>query len=70
MIKLFSFLFIMWILILLGGAVAIILLNPLSISGYGELDYILTTITKTILAIFLIILWIILLTKIKNSLLG
>ena len=60
------FLFAMWILIILGGGIAVIILGPITISGYGEFDKILTSITKGGIAILLAIAWIIILSKVKN----
>ena len=62
----FVFLFAMWILIILGGGIAVIILGPISISGYGEFDNILTSVTKGGLAILLSIVWVVILSKIKN----
>ncbi len=64
--QLFGFLFLMWVLIILGGAIAVIILGPISISGYGDFDPLLNSIVKGIIAIGLSIAWILILTKIKN----
>lgn len=64
--SIFGFLFGMWILIILGGAIVVIVLGPISISGYGNFDYFLTSGLKAGVAIFLVILWIIILSKMKN----
>jgi hypothetical protein len=64
--QLFGFLFLMWILILIGGAIAVLILGPISISGYGEYDSMLNSIVKGIVAIVLSILWILILNKMKN----
>ena len=64
--QLFGFLFLMWVLIILGGAIAVIILGPISISGYGDFDPLLNSILKGIIAIGLSIAWILILTKIKN----
>ena len=56
----------MWILIILGGGIAVVILGPISISGYGEFDKILTSVTKGGIAILLAIAWIIILSKVKN----
>ncbi len=64
--QLFGFLFLMWILILIGGAIAVLILGPISISGYGEYDSMLNSIVKGIVAIALSILWILILNKMKN----
>ena len=64
--QLFGFLFLMWILILIGGAIAVTILGPISISGFGEFDSLLNSVVKGITAIGLSILWILILNKMKN----
>ena len=65
-IGLFGFLFVMWILILAGGGILVTILGPFSISGYGDFDLLLTSIIKAIIAIFLVVIWILVLSKLKN----
>ena len=65
-IGLFGFLFVMWILILVGGGILVTILGPFSISGYGDFDLLLTSILKAIIAIILVIVWILILSKLKN----
>ncbi len=43
----------MWILILIGGGLAVVILGPFQISGYGELDLILTSGSKAIITAFM-----------------
>ena len=64
--QLFGFLFLMWILILIGGGIAVAILGPISISGYGEYDALLSSILKGIIAIGLSIAWVLILAKLKN----
>ena len=64
--KLFGFLFLMWVLIIIGGAIAVVILGPISISGFGEFDPLINSIVKGIIAIGLSITWILILTKMKN----
>lgn len=64
--RLYVFLFTMWILILLGGAIAVMILGPISISGFGSLDLLVTSVIKAVTAIILVILWILILSKLKN----
>jgi len=64
--SIFGFLFGMWILIILGGAILVILLGGFSLSGYGDFDYILTSYVKGGIAIFLVIVWIAILYVMKN----
>jgi len=56
----------MWILILIGGGIIVIVLGPISIIGYGSLDQILSSILKGVIAILLVVVWIVILTKIKQ----
>lgn len=65
-IGLFGFLFAMWALIIVGGGILVTILGPFSISGYGDLDLLLTSILKAIIAIILIVIWVLVLSKLKN----
>jgi hypothetical protein len=56
----------MWILIIIGGGIAILILAPISISGYGDLDLIISSGLKAIVAIALVVAWIFILSKVKN----
>jgi len=64
--QLFGFLFLMWILILIGGGIAVTILGPISISGYGEYDPLLNSILKGSIAVGLSIVWVLILVKLKN----
>ncbi len=63
---LFGFLFAMWILILLGGGILVTILGPISISGFGQFDMFVGSIIKAIIAIILVVIWIFILSKLKN----
>ena len=63
---LFGFLFAMWILILVGGGIVVTLLGPIIISGFGDLNWFITSVIKAIIAIFLVVIWILILSKLKN----
>jgi len=63
---LFGFLFAMWILILIGGGIVVTILGPISITGYGELNLIISSGIKAIISFSLVILWIFILLKVKN----
>ena len=65
-IGLFGFLFVMWILIIVGGGVLVMILGPLTISGYGDYDFLIASVIKAIIAIILVIIWILVLSKLKN----
>ncbi|MGI0041067.1 MAG: hypothetical protein ACRD94_03785 [Nitrosopumilaceae archaeon] len=62
----FLFIAVMWILIIMGGGILIVFTAPISISGYGTLDSFLTSGVKAVIAITLVVIWIYLLSKIKN----
>ena len=64
--SLFGFLFGMWILILVGGGIAVTILGSFSISGFGELDWFIGSVIKAIVAIILVVIWILILSKLKN----
>ncbi|MBI2643401.1 MAG: hypothetical protein HY476_04030 [Nitrosarchaeum sp.] len=65
-IGLFGFLFVMWALIIAGGGILVAILGPFSISGYGDLDLLFTSILKAIIAIILVVIWVLVLSKLKN----
>ena len=56
----------MWLLILIGGGIFVIILGPISISGFGEMDLILSSAIKGIISILLVVVWILILSKLKN----
>ena len=63
---LFGFLFAMWILILLGGGILVTILGPISVTGFGQFDMFVSSIIKAIIAIVLVVIWILILSKLKN----
>ena len=63
---LFGFLFGMWLLILVGGGVVVTILGPISISGFGESNWLVASVIKAIVAIALVVIWILILSKLKN----
>ena len=63
-IKIYSFIFVMWILILIGGGIVIKLIGPFSLSE--DIEPIITSGVKVFLALFLIFIWVFILTKLKN----
>ena len=62
----FGFLFAMWLLILVGGGIVVTILGPISISGFGEFDMFIGSVIKAIVAIILVVIWILILSKLKN----
>ena len=65
-IPIFSFIFVMWILIILGGGLMVIFIGPLSFSGAGGLDPLINSGVKVLIAMILISIWVLALLKIKN----
>ncbi len=66
-LPIFTFIFVMWILMILGGGILILTIAPISISGYGDLDMILSSGLKAIIAIILVVIWILILSKMKKT---
>ena len=64
--SLFGFLFAMWALMLVGGGIAVILLGPISISGFGESSWFVGSVIKAVIAIILVVMWVLILSKLKN----
>ncbi len=64
--SIFIFVFTMWILMIIGGGIAVTILGPISITGFGDLNQIISSGIKAIIAIILVIIWIIILIKMKN----
>jgi hypothetical protein len=56
----------MWILIIIGGGVLVTIMGPLSIVGYGNFDWLLTSGLKAIVAMILVVVWIVILSTLKN----
>ena len=63
---LFGFLFGMWILIIIGGGIIVGLLGPFSLQPFGDFHWIITSGIKAAIAIILVIIWILILSKLKN----
>ena len=64
--SIFSFIFAMWVLIIIGGGLMVLFIGPLSFSGSGELDPLINSGVKVLIAMALIFIWVIALLKIKN----
>ena len=62
--KIYSFIFVMWVLILIGGGLVVVFVGPLSFDT--NIEPIITSGVKVLLALFLIFIWIFTLTKVKN----
>ena len=62
----FIFIFAMWLLILVGGGIVVVLLGPIEIPGFEESDRIIKSGIQVVIAVILVIIWILALSKIKN----
>ncbi len=56
----------MWILILIGGGIVVTLLGPIEVTGYGDANWFIGSVIKAIIAIILVVIWILILSKMKN----
>ncbi len=65
-VSIFVFIFSMWILMLAGGGLLILFIGPLSLVSDVDVDPILNSIIQVIIALILIFIWILILTKLKN----
>jgi len=65
-LPIFSFIFAMWVLIIIGGGLMVLFIGPLSFSGFGELDPLVNSCAKVLIAMILIFIWVFALLKIKN----
>lgn len=48
---------------ILGGGIVVLVLGPISVTDYGELNQIISSGLQTLIAIILVIIWIIILSK-------
>ena len=65
-VKIYSFIFTMWILMLVGGGLMVLIIGPLSLGSISDIDPIILSGIKVGLALVLIFIWVFVLTKIKN----
>tara|TARA_B110000014_G_scaffold100787_1_gene69233 strand:- start:107 stop:304 length:198 start_codon:yes stop_codon:yes gene_type:complete len=56
----------MWVLILVGGGFLVLFIGPISFVGTTDINPMLNSIIKVIIALILIFFWVLILTKIKN----
>jgi len=63
---LFGFLFGMWVLIIVGGGIVVTILGPISISGFGDYNWFIASVIKSIVALVLVVIWVLILSKLKN----
>ena len=65
-LKIYSFIFTMWILILIGGGLMVTIIGPFSLGGIGNVNPIILSGIKVGIALVLIFVWVFTLTKVKN----
>jgi len=65
-IKIYGFIFVMWILILIGGGLMVTIIGPFSLGSIGNINPIILSGIKVGIALVLIFVWVFTLTKIKN----
>jgi len=65
-VKIYSFIFTMWILMLIGGGLMVLVIGPFSLGSIGDIDPIIVSGIKVGIALVLIFIWVFTLTKIKN----
>ena len=65
-IKIYSFIFTMWILILIGGGLMVTIIGPFSLGSIESVDTIILSGIKVGIALVLIFIWVFTLTKVKN----
>ena len=63
---LYGFLFAMWALIIIGGGIMVILLGPFTIQQFGNFHWIIESGIKVSIALILVVIWILILSKLKN----
>ena len=64
--QIYSFIFLMWILMLVGGGLMVVVIGPLTLGGFGGIDPIIFSGIKVGIALVLIFIWVIILAKVKN----
>ena len=65
-IKIYGFIFTMWILILIGGGLMVTIIGPFSLGSIVDVNPIILSGIKVGIALVLIFVWIFTLTKVKN----
>ena len=63
-IKIYSFIFVMWVLIIIGGGLVVVFVGPITFAT--DVEPIITSGVKVLLTLFLIFIWVFILTKLKN----
>ena len=64
--KIYSFIFAMWVLILVGGGLMVLVIGPFSLGSVGGIDPVIASGIKVGIALVLVFIWVFILTKVKN----
>jgi len=64
--KIYSFIFTMWVLILIGGGLMVTIIGPFSLGSIGGINPIISSGIKVGIALVLIFVWVFTLTKVKT----
>ena len=64
--QIYSFIFLLWILMLVGGGLMVVVIGPFSLGGFGGVDPIILSGIKVGIALVLIFIWVFILAKVKN----
>ena len=64
--KIYSFIFTMWVLILIGGGLMVTIIGPFSLGSIVGVNPIILSGIKVGIALVLIFVWVFTLTKVKN----
>ena len=64
--QIYSFIFLMWVLMLVGGGLMVVFIGPFSLGDFGGIDPIIFSGIKVGIALVLIFIWVLILTKVKN----
>ena len=64
--QIYGFIFVMWILMLVGGGLMVVVIGPFSLGSLGGIDPIIFSVIKVSIDLVLIFIWVFILTKVKN----
>ncbi len=64
--SIFIFVFTMWIILIFGGGIVVTVLGPINVTGFSDLNQVISSGIKAIIAIILVIIWILILFEIRN----
>jgi len=64
--QIYSFIFLMWILMLVGGGLMVVIIGPFSLGSVGGVHPIIFSGIKVGIALVLIFIWVFILAKVKN----